>query len=174
MKKIALFYAPEKGNTDRVAHKFAEIAGKDKFELFLVDENTEPKQLDDYDKIVFALSTVGRDSWSSEYTQIGWDLLVPKLEDYDFTGKTVAIIGLGDHILYANSFVDSMGVLAKVVLKQGARLVGKCSSDDYEFTDSEAIEGDIFLGLPIDEDNEDDLTEERLTNWWEEIKSHYE
>ncbi len=171
MKKIALFYAPEKGSTDRVAHKFAEIAGKDKFDLSLVDENTKPEELDNYEHIVFALSTVGRDSWSSDYGQIGWDFLLPKLERYDFTGKTVAIIGLGNHILYANSFVDSMGVLAKTVVKQGANLVGKCSTDDYEFGDSEAVEGDVFLGLPIDEDNEEDLTEERLIKWWKDIKT---
>ncbi len=174
MNKIGLFYAPEKGSTDRVAHKFAEIAGEDKFKLTLVDENTQASDLDDYTHIVFALSTVGRDSWSSEYSQIGWDFLLPKLEEYDFTNKTVAIIGLGNHILYANSFVDSMGILAKTVEQRGAKLVGKCSTDEYEFSDSEAVDGDVFLGLPIDEDNEEELTEERLRNWWAKIKVHFE
>ncbi len=174
MNKIGLFYAPEKGSTDRVAHKFAEIAGVEKFDLTLVDENTLASALDNYEHIIFALSTVGRDSWSSDYSKIGWDFLLPKLESYDFTNKTVAIIGLGNHILYANSFVDSMGVLAKVVIEQGANLVGKCSTDNYEFGDSEAVENDVFLGLPIDEDNDEELTEERLTNWWSEIKNHFE
>ncbi len=149
MNKIALFYAPEKGSTDRVAHKFAEIAGKERFDLTLVDENTKAEQLDAYKHIIFAVSTVGRDSWSSDYNKVGWDFFITKLESYDLT-------------------------LARVAVQQGADLVGKCSTDDYEFSDSDAVEGDMFLGLPIDEDNDDDLTEERLTNWWESIRSDFE
>lgn len=174
MNKIALFYAPEKGSTDRVAHKFAEIAGKERFDLTLVDENTKAEQLDAYKHIIFAVSTVGRDSWSSDYNKVGWDFFITKLESYDLTGRTVAVIGLGNHILYPNNFVDAMGLLARVAVQQGADLVGKCSTDDYEFSDSDAVEGDMFLGLPIDEDNDDDLTEERLTNWWESIRSDFE
>lgn len=173
MKKIALFYAPQGGSTERVAKKFAKLAGTEKFDLTLVDEQTTAEQLDGYTHCVFALSTVGRDSWSAEYSKVGWDFLLPKFHDYDFSGKTVAIIGLGNHILYANSFVDSMGELAKLVEEKGAKLVGHCNVDDYEFSESEAIVDDKFLGLPIDEDNEDDLTEERLTNWWGKIKQYF-
>ncbi len=171
--KIGLFYAPSGGSTDKVAKKFAEIVGNEKFELSLVDEKTTAEQLSDYQYIIFALSTVGRDSWSAEYSKIGWDFLFPKLYDYDFSGKTVAVIGLGNHVLYAHSFVDSMGALAKLVEKNGGKLVGKCSTEDYEFSDSEAVVDDVFLGLPIDEDNDEDLTDERLTNWWNDIKEYF-
>jgi len=84
---------------------------------------------------------------------------------FDFTGKKVAVFGLGDHITYAYHFVNSMGVLSKEVIKNGGNLIGKVSAEGYDFQDSEALEGGLFLGLPIDEDFEPELTDSRLDAW---------
>ncbi len=173
MDKIALLYAPAKGRTEKVAKMICKKIGNEKFDLILIDEQTEPKVLTNYKKIIFGISTVGRDSWDANYTKIGWDLFLPKLQDFDFSKKTVAIFGLGDHILYANNFVDSMGSLAKVVEENGANLIGKCSSEGYTFSESEALVGNTFLGLPIDEDNEEELTEERLASWLKKISEDF-
>jgi flavodoxin I len=150
-----------------------EKVGNEKFDLILIDEQTDPELLSKYKKIIFGISTVGRDSWDAKYTKIGWDFFLPKLYDFDFSKKTVAIFGLGDHILYANTFVDAMGALAGVVEENGASLVGKCSPEGYTFSESEALVDDIFLGLPIDEDNEEELTDERLTNWLKKISGDF-
>lgn len=173
MDKIALLYAPAKGRTEKVAKMVCEKMGNEKFDLILIDEQTNPEILVKYEKIIFGISTVGRDSWDANYSKVGWDFFLPKLTDFDFTGKTVAIFGLGDHLLYANNFVDAMGTLAKTVEENNANLVGKCSTDGYTFSESEALDGDIFLGLPIDEDNEEELTDERLTNWLKKISGDF-
>jgi flavodoxin I len=173
MDKIALLYAPAKGRTEKVAKIICEKAGKEKFDLILIDEQTNPELLSNYKKMIFGISTVGRDSWDANYQKIGWDLFMPKLDEYNLSGKTVAIFGLGDHLLYANQFVDAMGTLAKVVEKNGAKLVGKCSTEGYTFNNSEALADDVFLGLPIDEDNEEDLTDERVTNWLKQISTDF-
>ena len=44
----------------------------------------------------------------------------------------------------------------------------------YEFDESEALEGDEFLGLGIDNDNEEELTQDRLAGWVELIKDKFQ
>ena len=84
---------------------------------------------------------------------------------FDFTGKKVAIFGLGDHITYAYHFVDAIGLLAKTIKAQGGEIFGKVSTEGYTFQDSDAIVEGQFVGLPVDEDFEPELTEERVTAW---------
>jgi len=48
--------------------------------------------------------------------------------------------------------------------------VGQTSTDGYDFEESLAVVDDMFLGLVIDEDNQDDLTDERLESWANQIK----
>ncbi len=78
----------------------------------------------------------------------------------------MAIFGLGDHVTYASHFVNAIGVLAKDLRKQGATIVGQVDPSGYEFDDSDsAIIDGKFIGLPIDEDFEPELTNERVANW---------
>ena len=52
--------------------------------------------------------------------------------------------------------------------------MGKWPTEGYEFDESEALEGDKFLGLGIDNDNEEELTEDRLAGWVELIKDKFQ
>jgi flavodoxin I len=53
--------------------------------------------------------------------------------------------------------------------------LGFVDAKDYNFTDSEAVNDDgFFCGLPIDEDNEAELTTERLEKWIFMLKSDFE
>lgn len=169
MEKIALIYAPAKGNTERVAKLIRDKIGHDKVDLLLVEDTSDIDIITPYSKVIFGISTVGRDSWDANYTKIGWDFFLPKLDNVDFKGKTVAIFGLGDLLLYSNNFVDAMGWLGKVVESNGANLVGKCSTEGYNFNDSEAVEDGSFFGLPIDEDNESEHTNVRVDKWLKQI-----
>ena len=165
MKKIGLFYAPAKGSTEKIAKIIADKIGNDLVEMILVDENSTISQIDSFDKLIFGISTVGRDSWDAKYKKMGWDFFLPKLEQADFKGKTAAIYGMGNHILYADYFVDAMGFLGKKVLEKGGKLVGYVDKDKYEFKHSEAIIDGKFLGLPLDEDTQEELTNERIKEW---------
>ena len=62
---------------------------------------------------------------------------------------------------------DLAGIIAKIVINNGGTIVGKWPIDGYDFDESLALtdDGDYFYGLGIDEDNQDELTEERLETW---------
>jgi len=102
-----------------------------------------------------------------------WAKFMTHVYDFDFTGKKVAIFGLGDHITYAYHFVNTMGSLARIVIQNGGTLIGKVSPEGYTFQDSEALEKGEFLGLPVDEDFEPELTEMRVSNWVQKILKEF-
>ncbi len=173
MNRIGLFYAPAKGSTEKIAKIIAEKIGNDKVDLILVDENTETDVFKPYEKLILGISTVGRENWDTEYKKVGWDFFLPKLDNADFTNKTVALFGLGNHILYADYFVDAMGELGQKILGKGGKLVGWVDQNGYEFKHSKAIINNKFVGLPLDEDTQEELTQERLNKWLKEIKEEF-
>ena len=52
-------------------------------------------------------------------------------------------------------------------------IVGEVQDEGYTYDDSMAVIDGMFVGLPIDEDNEYDMTEERLTAWVEKLKTEF-
>ena len=55
--------------------------------------------------------------------------------------------------------------------KSGAKMIGKVSAEGYTYDDSKSVVDGEFCGLAIDEDNESELTDERLSAWVEQIQS---
>ncbi len=51
-------------------------------------------------------------------------------------------------------------------------MIGSWPNEGYEFSASSALEGDRFVGLVLDQDNQFDETDARLATWLEEIKPH--
>ena len=97
-------------------------------------------------------------------------------------GKPVAIFGLGDSVGYGEDFVDAMEELHRYFEKAGAKMVGYVPIEGYTFTKSRCLiphlneitppeDGEKFCGLPVDEDSEGELTEERVKNWCTQLKS---
>lgn len=172
MSKIAIFFGPLNGAVSRVANLVKDAIGEDKVEMVSVKDATV-KDLEKYDKIIFGISTVGKDTWDSSYSNVDWGKFLPEIGKTSYKGKTIAIFGLGDHVTYAATFVDHIGLLARELLKNGATLVGQVSADDYEFDESEAVVDGKFLGLPVDEDFEPELTDERVKNWVELIRPEF-
>ena len=78
-------------------------------------------------------------------------------------GRPVAILGLGDSSSYSDYFCDAMEELYRAFEAAGARMVGGVPIDGYTFNASKSVINGRFCGLPIDEDNEPDLTDERLS-----------
>ena len=172
MSKIAIFYGPLGGAVNHVADKIKNIIGEDKIEMVAVKDATVA-DLEKFDKIIFGLSTVGKDTWDSEYSSNDWGKFLPEIGKTNYANKTVALFGLGDHVTYSHGFVDHIGLLGKELIKNGANLVGKVSTDGYEFDESEAVIDGNFIGLPIDEDFEPELTDERITAWIELLKPEF-
>lgn len=169
MSKIGLFFGPLKGSVHRVAEKVKAALGEQNIEMISVNE-AKASDLERFDQIIFGISTVGKETWDSDDSNTDWSKFFPNISKVDFSGKTVAIFGLGDNVTYPSHFVNAMGVLAKDLLKSGANIVGKVDPSSYEFDESEAIMDGMFIGLPIDEDFEPELTDERVSNWANSIK----
>lgn len=169
MSKIGLFFGPLKGSVHRVAEKVKAALGEQHVEMISVND-ASAADLEKFDRIIFGISTVGKETWDSDYSNTDWSKFFPNISMIDYSGKTIAIFGLGDHITYPSHFVNAMGVLAKELLKNGATIVGRVDPSSYEFDESEAIMDGMFVGLPIDEDFEPELTDERVSNWANSIK----
>ena len=169
MSKIGLFFGPLKGSVQRVAEKVQAALGEQNVEMIPVND-ADATDLEKFDKIIFGISTVGKETWDQDFSNTDWSKFFPNISKLDYSGKTVAIFGLGDHITYSSYFVNAMGVLAKELMENGASLVGKVDPAFYEFDDSEAIIDGMFTGLPIDEDFQPELTDERIANWIKDIK----
>jgi flavodoxin I len=172
MSKTAIFFGPVGGAVNRVADKIKKQIGDDKVELVSVKDATAA-DLDRFDKIIFGISTVGKDTWDSDYSSNDWGKFLSEIEKTRYEGKKTAIFGLGDHVTYAATFVGHMAVLANKLKQNGAVLSGQVATDGYEFDESEAVVGGKFVGLPVDEDFEPELTDERVANWVKQLASEF-
>jgi flavodoxin I len=85
----------------------------------------------------------------------------------------VALFGLGDQVLWPSNFVDGLDTIYSAFIETGAQLIGKWSTEGYDFTDSKAVEGNYFVGLALDEDQQDELSEERVSAWVKQIKEEF-
>jgi len=174
MSKTALFYSPQGGNVNSVANKLGEMIGNDKVDIIPVKE-VEKGDLYKYNKIILIGSTVGADHWNNEIVVDEWTEFFTKIMEISFEKKKVAIVGLGNSVLYPSHFADGIADLYERITKQNAKVLGFVDAKDYDFTDSEAVNDDgLFCGLPIDEDNEAELTTERLEKWIFILKSDFE
>jgi flavodoxin I len=95
------------------------------------------------------------------------------LDSVDFSGKKVAYFGAGDQIGYADNFQDAMGILEEKISELGGTTVGYWSTEGYEHSESKAVKDGKFVGLALDEDNQSDLTDERVKTWVAQLKSEF-
>jgi len=170
MKKIGLFYGPLGGSTERVAKKVAAALGNENVDL-LATKDSKAADVEKYENIIFGLSTIGTETWESDKSANDWDIFLPEVEKVDFSNKLVAMFGLGDQISYDLHFVDSLGVLANKILPKGAKIIGRVETEGYDFRESLAVIDNKFIGLPVNEDFEPEMTDERVNKWVEKIKT---
>ncbi|MCX2830258.1 flavodoxin [Microbulbifer thermotolerans] len=161
MRKIGLFYGSDEGNTEGVALRIQARLGEERVDIYDIADVTQ-LEIADYDQLIFGIPT-----WDFGQIQSDWEEFWEDLQSMDFTGKTVALFGLGDQFGYGDYFLDAMGMLHDEIVARGATIVGHWPTDGYEFESSKAeIEGEgMFVGLAIDEDQQEDLTGERLNRW---------
>ena len=168
--RIGLFFGSDEGNSERIAYKIQQRIGE---HLVDVHDIADATQLDfvAYDKIILGIPT-----WDFGQIQSDWDDFWSDIGEVDFSGKTVALFGLGDQYGYSDYFLDAMGMLHDVVLKNGARIVGHWPTEGYEFTSSKAeISGaGLFVGLALDEDHQEYLTADRLNRWCTQICTEFD
>ena len=166
-RKIGLFFGSDTGNTETIAEKIIEILDRDIDLINIYDAKAE--DFTQYDDLILGLST-----WHDGELQSDWDTFFMEFSEVDFTNKTIAFFGLGDQYIYADYFIDGVGIIGEVVIENGGKIVGKWPSEGYEHTESKAeLEEGVFLGLAIDEDNQFEQTDERIVTWVAQIISEF-
>lgn len=167
MKRTGLFYGVNTKKTAAIGKRIQEAFGKEQPDLVAVEEAWK-QDFEKYDNLI-----VGASTWFDGELPTYWDELIPELVSLDLKGKKVAIFGLGNQKGYPQNFVDGIGILAEAFEKTGVELIGFTSPEGYVFEKSKALRKGKFLGLVIDEENQSELTEDRIRNWVKEIKDQF-
>jgi len=167
--KIGLFYGSTTCYTEMAAEKiqtkFHHLAGTACVELFNVKEISLSKA-QEYDILIFGIST-----WDFGELQEDWESTWQDIAGLNLADKTVAIFGLGDQLGYAEWFQDAVGMLHDELLVLGCDFVGYWPNQGYDFIASKALTEDksFFVGLSLDDENQYDLTDERIDNWCHQL-----
>lgn len=165
--QITIIYGSSGGATGDVAESIAE---KLSAETNVVDiANASNSDFEDATHLILGTST-----WGDGELQDDWDDFFSNLDDIDFSGKKVAFFGLGDQDSYYDTFLDGMGTLYEKVKEKGGTIVGDgVSAEGFDFGESTAIVEGKFVGLALDEDNQADLSDDRIDAWVSSINSQF-
>jgi flavodoxin I len=169
MAKIGLFYGTQTSNTQTVAELIQKEFGGDDVVTIQDISRTEPADFDNYQNVI-----IGCPTWNVGELQSDWESFYDdQLDSINFSGKKIAYFGEGDQISYPDTFQDAMGMLEEKISELGGETVGYWSTEGYDFSDSKALRDDKFVGLTLDEDNQPELTEERVKVWVAQLKSEF-
>ena len=127
--------------------------------------NLSDAQVNDAKNLILGTST-----WGAGEMQDDWYDGLKTLKSANLEGKTVALFGCGDSESYPDTFVGGMAEIYNAVKKAGANVIGAVSTEGYTFDDSESVVDGKFVGLALDEVNEDNKTDERIDAWVAEIQ----
>lgn len=166
MKSIAIIYGSSTEHTKNAAEKIASRLSDYSPTLSDIYDGNEAPFLT-HEVLILGVST-----WGVQDLQDDWNDFYPKLEKLDLSGKTIAIFGMGDASIYPSSFVDAMGILYEIVIQKGATVIGQISTDGYDFEYSRAVVDGQFVGLPLDDDTEPEMTDERIDAWVGKLKPY--
>jgi len=164
-----LYYSTSTGNTETVAEYIANAAGVEDWKDI---GDAEDAEVTGHDSII-----VGAPTWhtgaDSERSGTSWDeWLYNTLPNMDFSGKKVAIFGVGDSSGYGDNYCDAAGELYDCFTEKGAKVFGMTASDTgFDYSESKSVRDDKFVGVVFDEDNYADDSESRANAWVEQLKS---
>lgn len=165
MKKIGIFYGSTTGTTEEIARKIAKQLGVADSDVHDAAKLTEAL-VNDYEALLLGTST-----WGDGDLQDDWYDAVKVLQGMDLSSKVIALFGCGDSDSYTDTFCDGMGILYNDLQATGAKFCGSVSTDGYTFDNSIAVADGKFVGLAIDEVNEDGNTDERIAHWVDTLKN---
>ncbi|MDF3124044.1 flavodoxin FldB [Rheinheimera sp. 1928-s] len=166
--KIGLFYGSTTCYTQIVAEKIQALLSADPSlpdgsSVTLHNIKDQPLALmADYDLLILGIST-----WDFGELQEDWEAHWDDIAEVDLSGKIVAIYGMGDQLGYAEWFQDAVGMLHQAIAPQDCSRIGFWPTEGYDFIASKAVTADNewFYGLALDEENQYDLTDQRLDQW---------
>ena len=140
MDKIHVIYGSTTGMTEAVAAKIADALGAQVFNV----------NADDADAFDAELLVLGSSTWGIGDLQDDWAARLDQVKG-SFSGKKVAVFGLGDSQGFADSFCVAAETIANAAKDSGATLVGEV--------------------LKLDDTNESVKTDEKVAAWVKAVKA---
>ena len=162
---IGLFYGSSTCYTEMAAEKIRDIIGPELVTLHNLKDDS-PALMSQYDVLILGIPT-----WDFGEIQEDWEAVWDQLDTLDLEGKIVALYGMGDQLGYGEWFLDALGMLHDKLATKGVKFVGYWPTEGYEFTSPKPViaDGQLFVGLALDETNQYDLSDERIQSWCEQI-----
>jgi flavodoxin I len=165
MKRIGIFYGSTSGNTKKIAEKIKSNLKSGLVDIYNVKDATV-EVVEKYDNIILGSST-----WGTGILQKDFDIFLNQtLKLANLKRKKVAIFGTGDSSVYPDSFADSIGIIFEELEGKGVTFVGEFPTDGYHFETSLSIFGDKFIGLPLDDDSDEEQNRLRISIWTDLLK----
>jgi len=173
MSKIGIFFGTDTGTTRKIAKQIYRQLGEELADKPVNINRVDSATFSQYEKLILGTPTYGSGEMpglEAECQEASWAEFAPELAEIDLNGKTIALFGLGDQVNYPDEFVDALGQLYDLVVEAGGRVVGFWPTDGYNYTSSMAdVEGE-FVGLVLDNDNQAEQNDQRLSEWLLEVK----
>ncbi len=161
MGKTIVVYGSSTGTCEAIAAKIAERIGAEAINV----SDLTADVIAENDNLLIGTST-----WGAGELQDDWYDGVDTLKGADLSDNVVAVFGCGDSASYSDTFCGAMKELYDAAKAGGATVVGEVDIDGYTFDDSDAVVDNKFVGLALDDINEDDKTDSRIDAWIEQIK----
>lgn len=170
MTKVGIFFGTDTGTTRRIAKTIAKSLGTDSADKPVNIRNASVADLLNYEVLILGTPTYGDGELpglSTGNMTESWEEFLPKLQGADFSGKKIALYGPGDQQKYAGNFASALRYLYDAFAECGAQIIGHwpIAGNDYDFKHSRAALEDRFVGLVLDEENQKELTAQRLAAW---------
>ncbi|MCV6613636.1 MAG: flavodoxin [Cellvibrionaceae bacterium] len=169
--RVGLIFGTDTGNTEDVGEKICD-------ELATMGISVDMTNITDIDESYFErhdFIIMGIPTWDFGGIQEDWEDQYGMLNSLDLSGKTVALYGLGDQLGYGDYFLDAMGWLHEIMQKVNANMIGYWPTVGYDFEASLGCSPDKshFFGLAIDEDQQFEQTDARVSHWVKQISEEY-
>jgi flavodoxin I len=167
MTKVGIFFGGrDNGSTAKIARKIQEGFGKG----LATVHNVNNAKAEDVNKFDFLI--LGTAAWGIGEMHSDWENFIEELLNASLENKKIAIYGLGDQVVYPESFVDGMGtIFCRLPFKQN--VVGYTSTESYKYYYSTAEKEGKFVGLAIDDDSQPELTDSRVSNWVSQVTKEF-
>jgi len=166
MATIGIFFGSSSGVTRGAAELLSEqLSGS---ELIDMEEDFDGiEQFEEFDVLLLGSSTWGQGDVQRDWVDPLYDL---GNDSPDLSGKKVAFFGGGDQKTHGEHFLSALGKMHDLFVSLGAEAYGFTSVSGYDYKYSLAERDGKFCGLGIDDVNQEDLTEERVIGWVNQLK----
>ena len=166
MNNIGIFYGSSNGTTENIAQMIGKQLNVESGDIHDVSKSSA-QDLEGYEVLLLGSST-----WGSGDLQDDWFDFIEEAKKANLSGKKVALFGCGDSATFSDTFCDAIGTIYQELQGTGCTFIGAVDTDGYSFDDSTAVVDGKFVGLALDEMNEDDMTGDRIQAWVENLKAN--